>query len=326
MGAHLAALGCAATLVVACGGGPRSLPATTRAPTPVVPAAPRPTATTPPSTATPAAAPAAPARPCGTAPVAPRHYLHVVWIWMENHDWSSVIGAPDPPYLTGLARECATDTAWSSVGSPSLPNYLGAVSGSTLGVRDDGDPGMHSFAADNLFRQVRSAGGTERSYVESMPLPCDLVSSGTYAAKHNPAVYFDGPGDRAACHADDLPLTGLASVLVGGSLPTFTSITPDICDDMHSCPVATGDRWLAAWVPRILASPAYRSGTTVVVVVFDEPTPLANVVIAPAIRPGTVSGAPVDHYSLLHATEAALGLPLLGRAASARNLRDVLGF
>lgn len=275
-----------------------------------------------------------PTTPCGTAPRPPARYAHVVWIWMENHTWADVLGPGSPaPYLRSLARACGTDTAWASVGSPSLPNYLGATSGGTLGVSDDADPTAHAFAADNLFRQVRAAGGTEVSYVESMPSPCSLTSAGSYAAKHNPAVYYDGPGDRAACRADDVAFHGspggppaLRTALAGGDLPAYTSITPDLCHDMHDCPVATGDAWLATWVPRILASPAYRAGTTALVIVWDEPTPLADIVVAPSIRPGTVSSRPVDHYSLLRATEEMLGLPLLGHAAAAVDLRGVLRF
>jgi hypothetical protein len=244
---------------------------------------------------------------------------------MENHPWSSVIGSPDAPFLTGLARRCGTDTADASVGSPSLPNYLGATSGSTQGVSDDGDPGEHSFAADNLFRQVRDAGGTERSFVESMPAPCALVSAGSYAAKHNPAVYYSAPEDRTACGADDVPFTAFPAVLASGQLPTFTSITPNICDDMHDCSVATGDQWLATWVPQILATASYRAGATALFIVWDEPTPVANVVVAPSVKPGTVAGAPVSHYSLLRATEEMLGLPLLGQAAGAVSLRAVFG-
>jgi hypothetical protein len=244
---------------------------------------------------------------------------------MENHPESAVIGSPDAPFLTSLAHECGTDSAYASVGTPSLPNYLGATSGSTQGVVDDGDPATHSFAVDNLFRQVRSSGGTERSFAESMPMPCDLVSAGSYAAKHNPAVYYDGPGDRAACATDDLPFTAFETDLAGGELPTYTSITPNICDDMHSCPVATGDQWLATWVPQILATPSYRAGTTALFIVWDEDIPVANVVVAPSVRPGTVSDVAVNQYSLLRATEEMLGLPLLGQAAGATSLRGVFG-
>lgn len=244
---------------------------------------------------------------------------------MENHSWGDVIGSPSAPYLTGLAHACATETDWSDVGSPSLPNYLGATSGSTWGVADDADPASHPIAGDNLFRQVRAAGGSERSFVESMPVNCEQVSQGLYAAKHNPAAYYVGAGDSAACQADDVPLSGFPAQLASGTLPTFTSITPNICDDMHDCSVDSGDQWLSTWVPQILDSPAYRSGTTALVVVFDESSPVADVVVAPSVHPGTVAGAAVSHYALLRATEEMLGLPLLGEAASTPSLRAVLG-
>lgn len=264
-------------------------------------------------------------KPCGGTPTAPAHYRHVVWIWMENQTWGDVFGNSSAPYLNTLAGKCATDSDYAAVGSPSLPNYLGATSGSTQGVADDGDPSAHAFTADNLFRQVRTAGGTERSFVESMPSSCSLVSAGSYAAKHNPAVYYSGGDDRTACHTDDLPFSEFPSVLNGGQLPMFTSITPNICDDMHDCPVSTGDQWLATWVPKILDTASYRDGTTAVFIVWDEPTPLANVVLAPSVRPGTVSGASVNHYSLLRATEEMLGLPLLAQAVTAPDLRSSLG-
>jgi hypothetical protein len=307
--------GCAATP----SRGARRLAHPSGSATTVTPAAP---AAVAPSTT---AASPGPGEPCGTTATPPAHYRHVVWIWMENHTWGSVIGTSAAPFLTSLAHQCGTDSNWASVGSPSLPNYLGATSGSTQGVTDDGDPSQHSFAADNLFRQVRAAGGTERSFAEAMPGNCQLVSQGAYAAKHNPAVYYDGPGDRAACQADDVPFSRFPAVLASGQLPTYSSITPDICDDMHDCSVATGDRWLATWVPRILATASYRSGSTALFIVWDEPTPLANVVVAPSVRPGTVASAAVNHYSLLAATEEMLGLPLLSRAAGAPSLRGVFG-
>lgn len=307
--------------------GPVAHPSTTRPHASAASTVPPPSSTS--STAGTSSTLAPGAAPCGASAAPPAHYAHVVWIFMENHTWGSVIGTASAPYLTALARQCGTDTAYADVGSPSLPNYLGATSGSTQGIADDGDPAAHSFAVDNLFRQVRASGGTERSFVESMPAPCTLVSQGEYAAKHNPAVYFDGTGaggsDRSACHADDLPFTDFSAVLASGVLPTFTFIAPNICNDMHDCSVATGDRWLATWVPRILSTSSYRTGSTALFIVWDEPTPVANLVVAPSVRPGTRPNVAVTHYSLLRATEAMLGLPLLGRAATATSLRQVFG-
>src|SRR5206468_1231099 len=126
--------------------------------------------------ATPNLAPSA--SPCGSKADPPARYAHVVWIWMENHTYGQVIGAPDAPVVTSLGRQCGVATRYSEVGSPSLPNYLGATSGGTQGVADDADPAAHPLRVDNLFRQVRAAGGAERSYQEGMPGPCAVTPSG----------------------------------------------------------------------------------------------------------------------------------------------------
>jgi phospholipase C len=245
---------------------------------------------------------------------------------MENHIRGQVIDSPAAPYETSLAHQCGMATNYSVVGSPSLPNYLGATSGGTWGIVDDAGPAAHPLTVDNLFRQVRAAGRTERSYQEAMPGPCDQGTSGTYAVKHNPAAYYVGADDRAACQADDVPLGTIDSGplvddLARDHLPAFSFVTPDLCHDTHDCPVATGDAWLAQWVPKILSSPAYRSGTTALFIVWDEPAPMPFIVVSPATPAGTTAGQAFDHYSLLRTTEEMLGLSLLGEAAGAVSLR-----
>jgi phospholipase C len=281
------------------------------------------------TSSSPAATAAAGTSECsGTA--APARVEHVVWIWMENHETTSVIGTKEAPFETALARRCGTVARYGSVGAPSLPNYLGATSGSTHGVSDDDPPPAHAITTDNLFRQVRRAGGTARSYQEAMPAPCALASSGRYAPKHNPAAYYVGADDRTACQHDDLPLGdlaggALAADLASGSLATFTFVTPDLCDDTHDCPVATGDAWLARVVTAITSSATYAQGRTALFVVWDEPTPMPFIAVAPWIRPGTAAPGRFDHYALLRATEDLLGLDgHLGAAASAADLRAAL--
>ena len=249
---------------------------------------------------------------------------------MENRTSSDVLGNAAAPYETALARECGTDRAYHQIGSPSLPNYLGATSGATYGIADDAGPATHPITADNLFRQVRAAGGTERSYVENMPTHCAGAAQGAYAVKHNPATYYVGGGDRAACLADDVPLgttsTGpFIADVDSGRLPSFALVVPNICDDGHNCPATTGDRWLADWLPHILDSSAYRSGNTAVFVVWDESTPMPNIVISPTTPPGLVSSVAIDHYALLRTTEELLGLPLLGQAQTSPSLRSLFG-
>src|SRR5207253_52396 len=91
-------------------------------------------------------------------------------------------------------------------------------------------PADHSFAADNLFRQVRALGRQARSYQEDMPGRCVLEPSGLYVVKHNPAPYYKGGDDRAACQRDNLPLGStaagpFASALDDGTLPAFSFVT-----------------------------------------------------------------------------------------------------
>jgi hypothetical protein len=264
-----------------------------------------------------------------TGAAAPVRYDHVVWIVMENHTRSAVIGSPSAPFESGVATGCASASNYADVGRPSLPNYLGATSGSTFGVRDDASPAQHRITADNLFRQVRRAGGAARTYAEAMPASCALTPSGRYAVRHNPAPYYQGADDRAACRRDDVPLGTLAegplaADLANGTLARFTLVVPNLCNDTHDCGVAVGDRWLQQWVTAITASKTFTQGRTALFVFWDEPTPMPFLAVAPSVRPGTVVAQPVDHYALLRTTEELLGLPLLGAARTTPSMRASL--
>ncbi len=266
------------------------------------------------------------ADPCGHSMAA--DYRHVLWIWMENESYGAVIGAPDAPYQTALATECGLAANYSAISHPSLPNYLAATGGSTFGISDDGDPSTHPLAAPSLFSQVQAAGLQWAGYDESMPGNCVLTGQGLYAPRHNPAVYYTTL--RASCLLHDVPLGTLTSgplveALASGDLPSFSFVTPNLCDDAHSCPVSSGDRWLAQFVPTILDSAPYKAGQLVVFVTYDEGTTdnhVPTTVIAPTVPSSTVSHTAFSHYSLLLTTEQLLSLPPLGEAAAAASMRS----
>jgi phospholipase C len=250
---------------------------------------------------------------------------------MENHTASAVLGArAATPFEKDLAARCGSGTNYRAVGSPSLPNYLGATSGSIQGVHDDASPSAHPIDSDNLFRQVRATQQSARSYEEAMPQNCESRAAGRYAVKHNPQAYYVAGDDLAACQRDDVPLgsltTGaLVDDLDRGQLPAFSFITPDLCNDTHDCGVDVGDAWLRQWVGLLLDSAVYKAGRTALFVVWDEPTPMPVLVVSPTTPSGTSSTAPFDHYSLLHTTEELLGLPYLGQAARATSMRPAFG-
>jgi hypothetical protein len=324
----------AAALLAACSS-TRSTVSTSTVSTTTPPAAattPPPSAAAPPDpSATPVTTPvttAQPSGPCGAPGPAPTHYDHVVWIWMENHTAKSVLASDQAPFEQSLAARCGSADHYRAVGSPSLPNYLAAVTGATHGVHDDASPAAHPVTGDNLFRQVAAVGGTARSYEEAMPSNCQLDGSGRYAVKHNPQAYLADPADRTACQRDDVPLGDLSGGafvddLHADRLPTFSLITPDLCNDTHDCDVAVGDAWLRAWVGAILDSTTYAAHRTAVFVVWDEPTPMPLLVVSPTTPAGATSSEPFDHYSLLRTTEELLGVPpTLGAAATATSMRE----
>jgi phospholipase C len=290
----------------------------------------------------PAPARAATARrgPCGRTPHATTQPRKVIWIWMENHAYDAVAGSSDAPFANGLAAACGLATNYHNVTHPSLPNYIAATSGSTHGIGDDCGPDDCPIRGPSLFGQLDAAGASWRAYQESMPGPCALKDGsgpdpgGRYAPKHDPAVYYLPL--RARCAHTVLPLgtpsSGpLARALARRALPAFTFITPNLCNDTHDCPVATGDAWLARWMPVIVASSAYRSGRTTVFITWDEGEGgsasdcvanttdpgchVVTIVVSPSTPRGTRSAALFSHYSLLATTEQLLGLRRLGHAA-----------
>ena len=266
----------------------------------------------------PAGHPHAAGHPCtGAAP--PARVKHVITIVMENHGYSQVAG--HSPFLNALARRCGLASAYRAVTHPSLPNYLAIVSGSTQGL-DGSDcppgPGCQSDGP-SIFSQT-----SWRAYAESMPGACGHQNAGDYAPRHNPAVYFTAVAGQ--CASQDLPIARLGADLRSGDLASYSFVTPNLCSDEHDCPISDGDRWLAEWVPRIVGSPAYRDGTTVLFITYDEDdhaegNRVYTVVVAPSVRPGTIAGEDFTHYSLLRTQEELLGLPFLGQATSSPSMK-----
>lgn len=245
---------------------------------------------------------------------------------MENHSYSQIIGGA--PYITGLARQCGLASNYAAISHPSLPNYIAATSGSTQGISDDDPPSAHPIAAASIFSQLTAARKSWRSYEESMPANCELSNAGEYAVKHNPAAYYTGIASQ--CASSDVPLgtpsSGpLASALKRNTLPAFSFVTPNLCNDMHDCSVTTGDGWLRSWLLTIMATNTYRSGKLVVFVTWDEgegdSNQVATLVLSQWTRPGTRSARAFSHYSLLRTSEELLGLGRLGGAAAGASMR-----
>jgi acid phosphatase len=238
---------------------------------------------------------------------APAHVLVVVF---ENKDEQSVIGSAQAPYLTALAQQGAAFSDAHGVTHPSEPNYLALFSGSTQGITDDSCP--HTFSGPNLGRQLIDGGRTFTGYSEDLPAAGYRgCSAGDYARKHNPWVNF---GNLPA--SVNQPYSALPADL--GQLPTVAFVVPNLCDDMHDCPVKTGDDWARAHLAAYVSWA--RDHDSLLIVTFDEDentaaNRIATFLVGPMVRPGT-SDQRIDHYSVLRTIEEMYGLPPLGEAAN----------
>ncbi|MFL5853005.1 MAG: alkaline phosphatase family protein [Solirubrobacteraceae bacterium] len=258
---------------------------------------------------------------------------------MENQSYDQVMGSHSARYLNSLAEACGLATNYHNITHPSLPNYIAATSG--LGgpeldpFRNDCNPGKTcSTPARSIFAQVPSW----RAYEESMPTPCARTNTGLYAVRHNPPPYYSS---LTGCEQRDIRVTALPGDIGRDSLPAFSFITPNLCNDTHDCPLASGDHWLANEIPRIVHSPAYRAADTVLFITFDEGGEgssdacatnqsdvgchVATIIVSPSTPTGQRSGEPFNHYSLLRTTEDLLRLPPLRGADTAKSMAKSFG-
>lgn len=270
------------------------------------------------------------AAPTATARSTPRAAKgsHTFLIMLENREYDEVIGSPELPYLNRLADEGAVPRDYFALRHPSLPNYLALIGGSTFGIEEDCS--TCSASGPNLATQLQEAGRSWRAYVGSMPEPCfPGAEAGLYAKKHNPFLYFPSiTSDAARCRRTDVPETRLYEDLRRNELPEFGWISPNLCDDAHSCELESADDYLARLVPKL---EAHLGTEGLIVITFDEGTTeagccgasggrIATILLGPEVRRGARIGGEYTEYALLATLEERFGLPRLRGAKSAPTL------
>jgi hypothetical protein len=275
-------------------------------------------------------------------PVFPPQIKHVIIVVMENEGYGSVIGSPEAPYENSLASTYALAADYFAASHPSLPNYFALIAGDTLGVSSDCAPSQCPQQGPTIASLLDSKGLSWRAYEESMTGNCSQANSqdGLYVVRHDPFAYFTGiTGDRgsgstsAYCNSHVVPFSQFSLDLASSGLPSLSFITPNVCDDAHSCPLASGDQWLSTVVPKIINSTSFAS--TALFIVYDEGSnnsgfgpnaggQVACILVSPFARPGYISHTPYSHYSLLATVEGILGTGNLGRNdATATQMSDL---
>ncbi len=248
----------------------------------------------------------------------------------ENHSMSEMKSGM--PYLYSQAVKYGYADHYTATSHPSLPNYLAVVGGSTFGVTDDGSPSQHPEPTPDVYSAAIAMGRTAKAYAESMPSNCNKITSGSYAARHNPWVYF--PTDAAMCMNNDVPSGTTSSgklrqAIVNGALPTVGWVTPNVQHDAHDGTLAAADTWLKNWLTLVYASTDWQAGRLVVIVTADEDDySQKNAVLTAVLHPsqaGHLVSTPLNHYSLTGLLTQVAHAPCLRNGCGAANFAAAFG-
>jgi phosphatidylinositol-3-phosphatase len=265
---------------------------------------------------------------------------------MENHNWSQIIGNGSAPYINGtlLPQASHAEQYYNPPGvHPSEPNYLWMEAGTNFGISNDNAPATnHQSTTNHLVTLLDKHGISWKAYQEGISgKVCPLASTGLYAPKHNPMVFFDdvtSGNDPASayCIAHERPYNELQSDLGNNRVARYNFITPNLCDDMHNSvgcsslnSVKNGDNWLSQEVPKITGSQAYKDGGALFIT-WDEGEggsdgPIGMIALSPFAKgDGYSNSVHYTHSSTLRTVEEIFGVtPLLGDAAHATDLGDL---
>jgi acid phosphatase len=256
-----------------------------------------------------------PVGPPTTGPTPVPTPAHIVVVVLENKNDTQILGSPDVRFLNALAARSAVLTNSHAVAHPSQPNYLALFAGDTFGLRSDHCPITTRGA--NLAQLLSEAGHSFTGFSEDLPTAGYLgCTHAGYARKHDP--WTDFPALPASVGQ---PMSGFGPDYT--RLPTVSFLIPNLCDDMHDCDVATGDRWLATHLGGYLRWASTHN--SLLVITWDEDDAgstdnhIATLLTGPMIQPGHYTQH-VDHYDLLRTIEDAYRLPHAGHTQTATDI------
>jgi acid phosphatase len=254
---------------------------------------------------------------------------HVVLLVEENHDYSTVIGSPDMPYLNQLAAKNGLATQYFANTHPSLGNYFMLTTGQLVAA-DDSFAGM--VTADNLVHRLVAAGKTWKCYADSLPAVGYIAGdSYPYVKRHNPFSYFSDVLNNSAEAQNQVPFSEFASDLSNGQLPNFAYVVPNLLNDAHDGSLKQADDWLQKKISPLLSNPTFQKDG-LLIIVFDEAGAddstggggrVAAVIISSKAKAGYRSTTHYQHQSTLRLILDALGIShSLGAAGDAPGMGE----
>jgi len=251
---------------------------------------------------------------------------HVFLVTEENTDY--VDAASSMPYLNSLAAQSGLATEYYAVTHPSIGNYFMLATGQII---SNNDSYSTVVTVDNMVRELLKAGKTWKSYAEDLPsVGYTGGDQGDYARKHNVFALLSDVVNDATQVKNLVPFTQFATDLKNGTLPSFSNIVPNLCNDAHDCSLSTADRWLSDNIGPLISSATFQQDG-LLLITFDESGgddtngggKVVWVVVSPKAKRGYQSATVYKHQSTLRLILQALGVTVFpGAAATAPDMSE----
>ena len=276
-----------------------------------------------------------PPPPTSTAP-----FGHVFIVAEENTNYADVIGSSSMPYFNSLANQYGLATQYYADLQSSIGAYFMWTTGQTLTTDGSQTPITFPVSVDNVVRELLAAGKTWKQYAESIPSVGYVGGDGTgpdggvFVMRHIPLPYMTDVQNSSTQRQNIVPFTQFATDLANGTLPNYSFITPNMCDNAHDCSLNVADNWLKTNIDPLIKSAQFRTDG-LLIVAFDESANdnthggghVAAIIISPLAKGGYKSTTFYQHESVLRLMLEGLGVKTLpGAAATAPAMWEFFTF
>lgn len=222
------------------------------------------------------------------------HPDHIIFLWLENKDFNTMIGNGSAPFMNSLMKKGTLFTNMHAITHPSYPNYVDFFAGASNGITDDACIDNPTLATPNLYTILKDAGKSFAWYSEDLPTTGSKVCIyNNYVAKHNPTTIFINVPGTANKRFADFPTDY-------NQLENAVCISPNLVNDMHSGTIKQADTWLTKYVAPLIDWCITHN--SVFVIYFDESESnednrIPVIAVGRQVKAGYQLGTRYDHFS-----------------------------
>jgi acid phosphatase len=222
------------------------------------------------------------------------HPDHIIFVWLENKRFSTIIGSRDAPFINSLIKKGTLFTNSHATTHPSYPNYVDFFAGQNNGITSDACIDNLALTTPNLYSILKDAGKSFAWYSEDLPATGSKACTFKYyVQKHNPTTMFGNVPGSANKRFADFPKDY-------SQLENVVCISPNMVNDMHSGSIKEADNWVKKKLSK-LANWCI-DNNSVFVIYFDESETYDDnripvIAIGQQVKEACESDAKYDHYS-----------------------------